>query len=931
MFFFSRRRQKPSKCPLGLEMLEDRSVPTVSAAFMGGVSIAAGDVNNDGYTDTVVGSGAAVGTAATIRVVSGANGQTIRSFNPFGSQFTGGAQVALGDFNSDGYQDIVAGAGPGAAAQVNIFSGKDGKLIKSFVAINNSLLTGVNVATGDFNGDGQTDIVVGARAGAKPWVSVYDGKSFGTITTFFAFDQGFRGGVSVAMGDMVGTPAEEVICGAGAGALPQVSMFNKTSTNPISSRLAFDASFRGGVNVSAIHYTDSAYADLAVASGPGAAAQAVVFNGFSGKAVAAYGGSSASPTTGFNIAAGQFQGASDIASTTGGKTLVQTNQQLVLTTMAGTPDQLQIYNPKNKEIVASFAPFSGTTPKALGNQNFLNPIFNTGPTIANPIGTQTIFDGGTTPTVNLNTSFSDRATTHSLVQLQSTQGNINLELLDPYTPASATNLINYVNSGAYTNMINHRLALSNGTKFVLQGGGFTFTNPTGTTGAITAISQNAPVVNEPGITNTYGTIAMAKLGGDPNSATNQFFFNLGDNTANLDNQNGGFTVFSTVTGAGMDAVQAFSAYPVVNQSTVNSALNELPLTGNYGSNFPKNANASNFSFVNKAVLLQQGTALTYTILNNSNPAVVTPSITNGLLTLTPVAGSTGTSTITIQATNKNGKTVLQSFTVNSVKGVAPTITSAASTTFSAGTVGTFTVTSTGTPAATYSVTTGTLPTGVTLNPTTGVLASTTAAANGVYNFTISATNGVGTAATQAFTLNINKAPTITSAATTTFVKGTASTFNVTSTGTPAATYSVTTGTLPDGVTLNTTTGVLASTVAAALGTYSFTISASNGIGTAATQGFTLKIADATAPVFTSANNATFKAGTAGSYTFTATGVPTPTYSVTTGTLPSGVFLNAASGLLTSNTSAVKGTYTFTVTASNGVGTAPTMPFTLTIN
>ena len=912
-------------------MLEDRSVPTVSAAFLGGVNIAVGDVNNDGYTDTVVGSGAAPGTAASVRVVSGANGQVIRSFNPFGTQFTGGSQVALGDFNNDGYQDIVCGAGPGAAAQVNIFSGKDGKLIKGFVAINNTLLTGVNVATGDFNGDGQADITVSARAGAKPWVSVYDGKSFGTITTFFAFDQGFKGGVNIAMGDMVGTPAEEIICGAGAGALPQVNMFNKTSTSPVGSRLAFDASFRGGVNVSTLHYTDSAYANLAVASGPGTAAQAVVFNGFSGKAVASYGGTSASPQTGFNIAAGQFQGASDIGSTTGGKTLVQTNQQLVLTSMAGSPDQLSIYNPQNKEVITAFAPFSGKTPNALGNQNLLNPVFNTGPAIANPIGTQNIYDGSSGATVNLNTSFSDRATTHSLVQLQSTQGNINLELLDPYTPATTTNLINYVNSGAYTNMFNHRLALSNGTKFVLQGGGFTFNNTTGTNGAITPISQNAPVVNEPGITNTYGTIAMAKLGNDPNSATNQFFFNLGDNTANLDNQNGGFTVFSTVTGAGMDAVQAFSAYPVVNQSSVNSALNEIPLTGSYGSNFPTNAKSSNFSFVNKAVLLQQGTPLVFTILNNSNSGVVTPSITNGQLKLTPVPGGSGTSTITIQATNKDGKSVLQSFTVNVAMGVAPAFTSAPTTTFTAGTAGTFTVTSTGTPGATYSVTTGTLPNGVTLNPATGELKSTAAAANGVYNFTISASNGVGTAATQAFTLNINKAPTITSAATTTFVKGTASTFNVTSTGTPAATYSVTTGTLPNGVTLDSTTGVLASTTAAALGTYSFTISASNGIGSPATQGFTLKIADATAPVFTSANNATFKAGTAGSYTFTATGVPTPTYSVTTGSLPSGVFLNAASGLLTSNTSAVKGTYTFTVTASNGVGTAPTMPFTLTIN
>src|SRR5438876_6253025 len=45
------------------------------------------------------------------------------------------------------------------------------------------------------------------------------------------------------------------------------------------------------------------------------------------------------------------------------------------------------------------------------------------------------------------------------------------------------------------------------------------------------------------MSNIYGTIAMAKAGGDPNSASSQWFFNLGDNSANLDNQNGGFTVF----------------------------------------------------------------------------------------------------------------------------------------------------------------------------------------------------------------------------------------------------------------------------------------------------------------------------------------------------------------------------------------------------
>ena len=264
-------------------------------------------------------------------------------------------------------------------------------------------------------------------------------------------------------------------------------------------------------------------------------------------------------------------------------------------------------------------------------------------------------------------------------------------------------------------------------------------------------------------------------------------------------------------------------------------------------------------------------------------------------------------------------------------GLAPAFTSANSALFHSGTAGTFSVTSTGTPGATYSVTTGTLPSGVALNATSGLLTSTATASNGVYAFTITAANGVGTPATQAFTLTIDKAPVFTSAATKTFVQGTASNFIVAATGTPAPSFEVTTGTLPAGVTLDGTTGVLASTTGAALGTYAFTITASNGVGTPALQPFTLIIAAATAPTFTSNNTASFTAGTAGSFTVSAIGLPAPTYSVSTGSLPTGVTLNATTGVLASTTASVKGTYTFTLTASNGIGTAPTMPFTLNIN
>ena len=80
--------------------------------------------------------------------------------------------------------------------------------------------------------------------------------------------------------------------------------------------------------------------------------------------------------------------------------------------------------------------------------------------------------------------------------------------------------------------------------------------------------------NEPFISNIRGTIAMAKLGGDPNSATSQWFINLADNSANLDTQNGGFTVFGHVTGNGMSVADAIA---MLNRVNVGSPFDALPV------------------------------------------------------------------------------------------------------------------------------------------------------------------------------------------------------------------------------------------------------------------------------------------------------------------------------------------------------------------
>ncbi|MEA2608859.1 MAG: hypothetical protein QOJ75_1102, partial [Chloroflexota bacterium] len=174
----------------------------------------------------------------------------------------------------------------------------------------------------------------------------------------------------------------------------------------------------------------------------------------------------------------------------------------------------------------------------------------------------------------------------------------------------------------------------------------------------------------------------------------------------------------------------------------------------------------------------------------------------------------------------------------------------------------------------------------------------------------------------------------TSGNTATFVTGSSNSFSVTTSGNPAPTISRT-GTLPSGVTFidnGNGTGTLSGTPAAGTtGTYTLTFTAANGNLPNATQTFTLTVK--TTPVITSANNATFTIGAAGSFTVTTTGTPTPTVG-RTGTLPSGVsFVGNADGTGTLSgtpASGTAGTYPLTFTATNGAPPNASQSFTLTV-
>lgn len=221
-------------------------------SFLGGVFVAAGDVNGDGVPDVIAGAGEG-STGGHVKVFDGRDGGVISSFLAFAPSYSGGVRVAVGDVNGDGYADIVTGTGEGVAGQVKVFSGANGSVLRSFFAYSAGFTGGIRVATGDVNGDGQADIITGAGGGASgPHVKVFDGKSGDVLRSFLAFDAGFTGGVSVAAADVDGDGKADIITGAGEGdAGGHVKVFSGGNGAEIRSFTAYDAGFTGGVSVAA--------------------------------------------------------------------------------------------------------------------------------------------------------------------------------------------------------------------------------------------------------------------------------------------------------------------------------------------------------------------------------------------------------------------------------------------------------------------------------------------------------------------------------------------------------------------------------------------------------------------------------------------------------------------------------------------------------
>ncbi len=383
-------------------------------------------------------------------------------------------------------------------------------------------------------------------------------------------------------------------------------------------------------------------------------------------------------------------------------------------------------------------------------------------------------------------------------------------------------------------------------------------------------------------------------------------------------------------GAGVFTPRAVDDFLVLSAAAnPNPILNGASTTVTAG--FTTDSAGQTIAAANLGVVI--GQAVTFdgnTAMGSSLTGAQTTIQANGQATVTYNAGPHG-GTDTVNAT-VDAVTASALLTIDE----PPSITSAAGTTFTVGTAGTFTITTSGFPTPTITRT-GALPGGVQFTENgdgTATLAGTpNAGTGGIYSLTFTAQNGVGSDDSQTFALTVDQAPTISSAAGATLTVGAAGSFTITTANDfPTATTLTETGTLPSGVTFHDNgdgTATLSGSPAPGTGnTYPLTITAHNGVSPDFQQSFTLTVDEAVS--ITSPAGTTFDVGVDTPFTVTALGFPQPTFSIAAGALPGGVTL-APSGILSGTPVASTGAYVFTINAANTLGSSTTQLFTLTVS
>ena len=212
-------------------------------------------------------------------------------FFAFDPSYTGGVSVALGDITGDGMADIVVAARSNGVPVVRVFDGQTFREIASFFAYDPAYRGGVTVAVGDLNGDGLGEIILGTTHGGGSHVRAVDAKKLGDlnfdgtlkasalVANYMAFSAGSVEGISVAAGDLDRDGMGEIVVGAAESGRSIVKVYNGTGTRATHEFLAYSPEFYGGVSVAVGDVDGDGFDDLITGSGAKGGAHVKVIDG----------------------------------------------------------------------------------------------------------------------------------------------------------------------------------------------------------------------------------------------------------------------------------------------------------------------------------------------------------------------------------------------------------------------------------------------------------------------------------------------------------------------------------------------------------------------------------------------------------------------------------------------------------------------------